>query len=137
MLVGGSAVAVLAGATLLPQLPQAPALASAAGFVKGWTVFLWVASTWWLPLVAGLRIWHRWRARPAFRYEPANWSMVFPLGMYAAATGKLADALPLPALKGLATGFLYVALAAWGLTFAGMLAHLLSASKKRPAAQVA
>jgi tellurite resistance protein TehA-like permease len=133
ILVGGSAIAVMAGATVLGALPQVPALAEAAGFVKGWSLFFWAASTWWLPFMTLMRIWHHLRAQPAFRYEPANWSMVFPLGMYAAATGKLAEALPLPALKGLSSVFLYVALAAWALTFVGMLVHLFSASPKKTA----
>jgi tellurite resistance protein TehA-like permease len=130
--VGGSAITVLAGTALLPTLAAGSALAGVAGFVKGWTVLFWVASTWWIPIVAILRAWHHTQARPAFSYQPAYWSMVFPLGMYAASTGRLAQVLALPALQPLSTAFLYMALLAWVLTLLGMLYHLLAPAAKTP-----
>jgi tellurite resistance protein TehA-like permease len=127
--VGGSAITVLAGAGLLPLLPQVPALASVAGFVKGWIILFWVVSTWWIPFVTVLRAWYHLRARPAFSYKPTSWNMVFPLGMYTAATGRLADVLPLPLLKVIPAYSIYVALLAWGLTLLGMLYHLFASAK--------
>lgn len=76
--------------------------------------------------MAGLRLWNHLRTRPAFAYSPAYWSMVFPLGMYTAATLRLAQALPLPALNAVPTYFIYVALGAWLLTFGGMLVHFFT-----------
>ncbi|WP_345124344.1 tellurite resistance/C4-dicarboxylate transporter family protein [Hymenobacter antarcticus] len=122
--VGGSAISALAGASLLGALRQTPALADVAGVVKGVSVLFWAVSTWWIPLVFTLRAWHHLRGRPAFAYRPTDWSMVFPLGMYTAATWRLAAALPLPALHVVAAYFIYVALLAWGLTLGAMLYHL-------------
>ncbi|TGD82248.1 tellurite resistance/C4-dicarboxylate transporter family protein [Hymenobacter wooponensis] len=127
--VGGSAITVMAGATLLSSLSQAPALADIAGFVKAWCVLFWVVGTWWLPFVAALRAWHHLRARPAFSYKPAYWSMVFPLGMYTASTGRLAQALPLPALRSISAGFIWIAVLAWAVTLIGMLVHLFTPAK--------
>lgn len=130
--VGGSAITVLAGITLLPALAAVPALAGVAGFVKGWSMLFWVVSTWWIPFVAVLRAWHHVQARPAFSYQPTYWSMVFPLGMYAACTGRLAKELALPALQLLSTAFLYLALLAWVLMLLGMLYHLFAPTAKAP-----
>ena len=127
--VGGSAITVLAGATLLNILPHSPGLADAAGFVKGWSVLFWVLSTWWIPFVVVLRGWHHLHTRPAFSYQPSSWSMVFPVGMYAAATGRLADALPLPALHAISSSFIWLALLAWALTLAAMLVHFFASNQ--------
>lgn len=130
---GASAIAALAGISLAGSLGQAPELSSMVPFVKGLSVLFWAVSTWWLPLVAGLRLYNHLTTRPAFVYAPAYWGMVFPLGMYTVATGRLADGLPLPALASIPSYFIYVALAAWLLTLLGMLYHAATATKPQPA----
>nr|WP_280640702.1 hypothetical protein [Hymenobacter volaticus] len=82
-----------------------------------------------------LRGWHHLRARPNFSYQPSSWSMVFPVGMYAAATGRLAIALPLPALRAISSSFIWLALLAWGLTLTGMLVHYLTPNQSSSPAQ--
>lgn len=127
--IGAGAITVLAGATLSGAMAHTPALAELRPFVNAYSVLFWGVCTWWLPLVLGLRLWNHWTTRPAFVYSPAYWTMVFPLGMYTAATGQLAEALPLPALKAIPTYSIFLALAAWLLTMAGMLHHLVMPTK--------
>jgi len=127
--VGASAITVLAGTALLKAMAQAGVFPDLQPFVKGLSLLFWGLSTWWLPIVTGLRLWSHLQTRPAFTYSPAYWSMVFPLGMYTLATLKLSEALPLPALRVVPTYFFYVALLAWGLTFAGMLLSLIKPAK--------
>jgi tellurite resistance protein TehA-like permease len=55
--------------------------------------------------------------------------MVFPLGMYATATWRLAEVLALPALAAVARGALAVALLAWAVTAAGLVR---AAARARP-----
>ena len=62
--------------------------------------------------------------RYPLRYDPRLWGMVFPLGMYTAATLHLSDALDLPFLAAIPRGFLVVALAAWTATAAGLVSSL-------------
>ena len=133
--IGAGAITVLAGASLVGAMEHTPALADLQPFVKAYSVLFWVVCTWWLPLVCGLRLWNHWTTRPAFAYSPAYWTMVFPLGMYTAATGQLAEALPLPALKLIPTYFIFVALAAWLLTMTGMLHHFWVIMQPRSAAE--
>ena len=127
--IGAGAITVLAGASLVRAMQHTPALADLQPFVKVYSVLFWGVCTWWLPLVFCLRLWNHWTTRPAFSYSPAYWTMVFPLGMYTAATGQLAETLPLPALKIIPEYFIFIALAAWLLTMAGMLYHLLVPAK--------
>jgi tellurite resistance protein TehA-like permease len=130
--VGASAIIVLAGATLVKTMQQTQALAELLPFVKGISLLFWAVSTWWLPLVAALRLWNHLHTRLAFAYSPPYWSMVFPLGMYTAATLHLAEALSLPGLKVIPAYFIYVALLAWVLTFGAMLLSFFS-PKPEPA----
>ena len=132
--IGAGAITVLAGASLVGAMEHTPALAELRPFVKAYSVLFWAVSTWWLPLVCGLRLWNHWTTRPVFAYSPAYWTMVFPLGMYTAATSQLAEALPLPALQLIPAYFIFIALAAWLLTLAGMLHHFWVSAKPAPAA---
>jgi tellurite resistance protein TehA-like permease len=127
--VGASAITVLAGTAVATAMQHTQALAELIPFVKGYSVLFWAVSTWWLPVVVVLRLWNHWITRPAFAFSPNYWSMVFPLGMYTAATGKLAQSLPVAALQLVPQYFIYLALAAWGLTFGGMLYHFVAGTK--------
>jgi hypothetical protein len=50
--------------------------------------------------------------------------------MYAVCTQNLIRELRLPFLAPIATVFVWVALAAWGLTFAGLVWHLVTSMRK-------
>jgi tellurite resistance protein TehA-like permease len=132
--VGASAIVVLAGTGVATAMQQTQALAELLPFVKTYSVLFWAVSTWWLPVVAALRLWNHYTTRPAFAYSPAYWSMVFPLGMYTAATGKMAQGLPVAALQVVPQYFIYLALAAWVLTAGAMLYHFVAGSKAKPPA---
>ena len=131
--IGAGAITVLAGASLAGAMQHTLTLADLRPFVKAYSVLFWGVSTWWLPLVFGLRLWNHWTTRPAFTYSPAYWTIVFPLGMYTAATSQLAEALPLPVLDLIPTYFIFIALAAWLMTMAGMLHHFLIFARSAPA----
>jgi tellurite resistance protein TehA-like permease len=116
---GALAITTLAGSSLLLAPERSPLVADLAPFVKGFTLFFWSAGTWWIPLLFVLGAWrHLWRRYP-LAYDPQYWGMVFPLGMYAAATWRLAEALPFAPLAIVARVALAVALAAWAATALG------------------
>ena len=119
---GAAAITALAGARLLPPIAADPALAAAQRFLFTATVLCWSMATWWIPLLAAMTLW-RHRARP-LDYRLENWSIVFPLGMYTTATWNLSHALGLPLLAFIPRLFVWIAIAAWCLTFAGMLRQL-------------
>ena len=54
------------------------------------------------------------------RYDPLYWGAVFPLGMYTASTTRLSQAIDAPYLIAIPRLFIFVALAAWALTLAGL-----------------
>src|SRR5262249_24130437 len=93
-------------------------------FVAGFTLFFWATATSWIPLLVILGEWRHVAKRFPLTYHPAYWAMVVPLGLYTAATVPLARAPDLPVLVIVPRVFVYVALAAWAVVFAGMAAHV-------------
>ena len=92
-------------------------------------ILLWAVASWWIPLLAGLTLWRRRRGvRPGYRL--ADWAMVFPLGMYTTASWRLAHDAGVPSLAAVPDAFVWVALAAWTLTFAGMVRAGLNRSQR-------
>lgn len=129
---GAMAISTLAGASLIHNAPDAAFLASVLPFLKGFTVFYWATGTWWIPMLLVLEVWQHLIRRFPLRYDPLYWGAVFPLGMYAVATKKMAEALGLPFLAPLARAFFVVALSAWMLAFIGLASELWRNRRQAP-----
>src|SRR3546814_5146434 len=122
---GAMAISTLAGARLIANAPDAPWLDGLLPFLKGFTVFYWATASWWIPMLLVLGVWrHVWKRFP-LRYDPLYWGAVFPLGMYAVCTAEMAQAMALDFLQPVPRVFLVAAMAAWSLTFFGLLRSLL------------
>ncbi len=122
---GAMAISTLAGSLLIINVPDAPFLLSLLPFIKGFTVLYWATGTWWIPMLVVLALWRHLYRRFPLRYDPLYWGAVFPLGMYAAGTHELIEAMGFPFLGALPEVFLYVALAAWLAAFVGLVHELL------------
>ena len=121
---GALAITTLAGSRLLLSAERWPFLRELAPFVLGFTLFFWATATWWIPLLLLLGFWRHLLQRVPIAYDPQYWSLVFPLGMYAAATFMLEKATGLTLLRPIPPLVVYPALVAWLLTFAGTLRAL-------------
>ena len=53
----------------------------------------WVTATFWFPLMVATGVWRHIVRRLPLKYHPSYWALVFPLGMYGAATFKMRAAL--------------------------------------------
>jgi tellurite resistance protein TehA-like permease len=121
---GAMAISALAGAILITNTPDAPFLRSMLPFLKGFTIFYWATGTWWIPMLVILGVWRYGYRRFPFAYDPLYWGAVFPLGMYTVSTFEMARAMELDFLFAVPRVFVYISLAAWGLTFGGLLRWL-------------
>jgi len=123
---GAVAITTLAGDTLILNAGQWAFLGELLPFLKGFNIFFWAIATWWIPLLVILGAWRHIYKRYPLSYDPQYWGLVFPLGMYTTCTFQLAKALQLPFLLAIPQYFVYIALAAWLATFAGMIYRLVS-----------
>jgi tellurite resistance protein TehA-like permease len=128
---GAVAISTLAGATLIVAAPLSPLLQGLLPFLTGFTLLFWATATWWIPMLIILGIWRHLYMRFPLRYDPLYWGAVFPLGMYAVATFRLAPIIDAPFLVNVSHLFLYAALAGWALAAAGLVYCL--ASRRRSA----
>jgi tellurite resistance protein TehA-like permease len=124
ILMGATAISVLAGARILAVPADIPVVRATSSFVEGFSFALWSFGTWWIPLLLILGLWRHVRRNWPLTYEPTLWSVVFPLGMYSVATLTFGKAAHLAFMEPLARFMIWVAFAAWVLVAAAFLARL-------------
>jgi tellurite resistance protein TehA-like permease len=122
---GAMAISTLAGVCLVGEARRMPLLGELLPFLKGMTLLFWATATWWIPVLLALGAWRHLVKRVPLTYEHGYWAAVLPLGMYTACTQNLILVFQLPFLDLIPTVFVWVALAAWGLTFTGLAWHLV------------
>ncbi len=127
---GAMAISVLAGSLLISNTPDAPFLLSLQPFLEGFTVFYWATGTWWIPIIVILAVWRYGYCRTPLTYDPLYWGAVFPLGMYAVSTYRMAEAMPLEFLGNIPKVFFWLALLAWAFAFLGLARRVLAALRQ-------
>jgi tellurite resistance protein TehA-like permease len=119
---GAVAITVLAGSNLLLAAPESTRIDRLAPFIEGVVVLAWATASFWFPLMVAIGVWRHIVRRLPLRYHPSYWALVFPLGMYGAATFRMRAAINLSALGWVPKVVLGIALIAWTATAWG-LAH--------------
>jgi len=103
ILMGGLAIATLAG----DHIYQA-----GVDGVREVTIVTWVVATLWIPPLLYFGVSHIQR-QEARHFAGVWWAMVFPLGMYSAATDAMAAETDWPGLPTISLVFFWIAFAAW------------------------
>ncbi len=122
VVMGAAAISTNAGSMLLLADTRMAFLQAMRPFIDGVTLIMWAWGSWWIPLLVLFGVWKHGVLRRAVAYTPMLWSLVFPLGMYALASLRLALAADFAPLRLVARGMVWVALAAWAATAAGLAA---------------
>ncbi len=122
---GAVAISTVAGTMLAIAAGASPVLTAIRPFISGLTAMYWATATWWIPMLVILGVWRHYIRRFPFTYDPLYWGMVFPLGMYAVASYRMSQLFEVPLLVGIAHVSIVAGIAAWALTFFGLLRSLL------------
>ena len=85
----------------------------------------WCFATWLIPVLVAMGWWRHKINRIPLTYEATLWSIIFPLAMYSVASITLGRADQLPIVESIGAGWIWVALAAWVITFVAMVRHIL------------
>ena len=118
---GAVAITVLAGSNLLADRAASPRVERIAPLLEGLVVMAWATATFWFPLMVAIGVWRHIIRKVPLRYHPSYWALVFPLGMYGAATFKMRAVISLDQLAWAPNVVLAVALTTWTLAFVGLL----------------
>ncbi len=119
ILMGALAIATLAG-DYIHQL----ATGWLAGSVRAITQVSWLVATLWIPPLIYFGLHHISRRPAALQFAGVWWAMVFPLGMYSAATYAMALELGVRSLQTVSLVFFWNALAAWLVVVVAGLLHV-------------
>lgn len=129
---GATAITVLAAARMLIMPDPPTLLATLHPFITGIALVLWAWGSAWIPLLVLLGGWKYVVGRERPVYHPAEWSIVFPLGMYATATMTFSQVPGAHLLFPIGHAFVWVGLGAWCLV-AGLGVAEWSVHRARPA----
>ena len=117
---GAVAITVLAGSNLLAARAVSPRIDRLAPLIEGLVTLAWATATFWFPVMVAIGVWRHIARHVPLRYHPSYWALVFPLGMYGAATFKMRAAIRLEQLEWAPKVTLAVALTAWAAAFIGL-----------------
>jgi tellurite resistance protein TehA-like permease len=106
-------------------MDRTPITVATHSLVEGLAVVLWAFGSWLVPLLVVFSLW-RFRVFKTLHYAPPLWSVVFPLGMYAAASLEIGTAEALPVVTSIGRAAAWVAAVVWLLVFVGMLHRLVT-----------
>ncbi|MCA9127132.1 MAG: tellurite resistance/C4-dicarboxylate transporter family protein [Planctomycetales bacterium] len=128
---GAMAISTLAGTSLVAVAPHSTLLKPLLPFLQGLTVLFWSTATWWIPILLILGFWRHLLRRLPITYDPLYWGLVFPLGMYAICTLRLArDVVMVDYLAPVFWTFYVAGMLAWIAAFYGMVRRTTGYSHK-------
>jgi hypothetical protein len=113
---GALAISTLASGRITLGAKGLHALTGTVGTLEVSAVVLWGLTIAWLPVLLITEA-----LRPRLHYDGRRWGTVFPVGMYAACSFVVGVAAGAPGITDFARVWVWVGLAVWLATFAGMV----------------
>jgi len=124
VIMGAAAISANASSTLDMSDPVIHVLSEMHPVVDGVALLTWTLATWWIPLLIVISIWKHFVRHAPLRYDPRQWSIVFPLGMYTVATYQLSLAAEFEPMHQISHVMIWVAVTVWALVMIGLVRRL-------------
>jgi len=126
VIMGAAAICANASSGLDMASPILVVLAEVHPFIDSVALLSWAWATWWIPLLVLISFWKHVIKKVPLTYEPRQWSVVFPIGMYTVAGFQLSLASEVDALHEISHVIIWVAIAMWGLLMLALLRRIAS-----------
>lgn len=118
---GAMAITVVGGSQIVSLAPDSsPMVTATQGLIAGVGVIMWCFATALIPVLLAVGYWRHVVHRIPLHYSAAQWSVVFPLGMYAVAGIQLGAADDLPLVGAVGSAWVWAGVLAWVLTLGTM-----------------
>lgn len=124
VIMGAAAISANSSSTLDMSDPVIHVLTEMHPVVDGMALLTWTWATWWIPVLVVIGFWKHFVRRIPLSYEPRQWSIVFPLGMYTVASYQLSIAAEFEPLHLISHAMIWVAIAVWCLLMIGLFRRL-------------
>ena len=125
VIMGAAAISANASSALALSNPIMSVLVAFHPIVDMVALISWTWATWWIPLLVVIGYWKHFVRHIPLRYEPMQWSIVFPLGMYTVTSFRLALAAEFEPLHKISHVMLWVALIVWSMVMLGLLRRMI------------
>lgn len=132
VIMGAAAISANASSALDMSDPVINVIAEVHPVIDSMALLTWAWATWWIPLLVVIGFWRHAVKKVPIRYEPRQWSIVFPLGMYTVASVQLSMASEVDPLHWISHVTVWVAVLAWGLLAAGLSRQIWRGLLGRP-----
>ena len=129
VIMGAAAISANAGSSLALTDPILPILASFHPIVDAVSLLCWTWATWWIPLLVAIGYWKHFIRHIPLRYNPMQWNIVFPLGMYSVTSFRLTLAAEFEPLYWISSIAMWAALILWCAVMIGLLRYLMHYQK--------
>ncbi len=121
VIMGAAAICANTSSALALSDPIMPVLVALHPVVDGIALLSWAWATWWIPLLIVIGYWKHYVRNIPLCYDPMQWSIVFPLGMYAVTSFRLALAAEFEPLNWISQVMVWVAFITWILVLTGLM----------------
>ena len=133
VIMGAAAISANAGSSLSLAPSTLAFLDSLHSVVNGAILLCWSWATWWIPLLVIMGIWKHGILKIPLRYDPMQWNIAFPLGMYTVASYRLALTAEFEPLYWIAELMVWIVLTVWGIVMAALLKQIVTGLRKQAA----